>query len=657
MSSAGTVREAEASRLPVNPDWRPDIQGLRAIAVITVVVFHAGLPLPGGFVGVDMFFVISGYVITAMLAREQERSGRVSFRQFYVRRIKRLTPALALMVGVTVVAAGLFLSPFGVQQDTAATGIGAMLLAANAVISSITGGYFDAAAETNPLLHTWSLSVEEQFYLVFPLLLALAWRLSHRRGPRRYLPLLMVALVGLISVLMIRGAFVLFGNDSWLSGFYSPITRAWEFAAGALIALIVSTLRWAPSKALALAIGSIGLILLALSLVVINDETPFPGKWTFLPVAATVLLIAAGLARNPVSQALSRRGMVLVGDLSYSIYLWHWPFIVFAAVLWPETSWAVAVAAVASLAPAVASYRWVEQPIRSWRSPLPARAKLTLAGFVVVPIAVAAAVWAIATHITAPAYQNGTIAQANPGTALSDSSMVPCDKPELRAMAERMGEKSLVCLQSRAREPVTIAILGDSHARHLAEGLSAALPNENFIAYTSYVDPMDAKADRFREAADYVLGNLDIQTVVIANYWQERGIPEASLRDFLGRLTANGKRVVLVDDVPNFPFDSTQCQYRKAPVLPWVECAVSASTIRASRADQSSRLAGLAAAHPGVVVVPSLNYFCDAEVCRMNSASAVLYQDNNHLNVYGSQYWAASALSDPAIRTAFPSSN
>ena len=148
---------------------RRDIQGLRAVAVLLVVFFHAGLPLPGGFVGVDVFFVISGFVITGMLAREFERSGRIKFREFYARRFKRLTPALALMVTVTVLLSAVIASPLGAQQVTAQTAIGAMLLAANVVIALTTGGYFDAAADTNPLLNTWSLSVEEQFYLFFPL--------------------------------------------------------------------------------------------------------------------------------------------------------------------------------------------------------------------------------------------------------------------------------------------------------------------------------------------------------------------------------------------------------------------------------------------------------------------------------------------------------
>ena len=173
----------------VQGNRRRDIQGLRAIAVIMVVAFHAGLPVPGGFVGVDVFFVISGFVITAMLHREWEKTGRIKFGTFYLKRFKRLAPALALMVGVTLMISTVIFSPFGHQTYAAATGIGALLMSANFVIAKTTGGYFGPTAENNPLLNTWSLSVEEQFYLVFPALIALGWYLAKRHGFLRFSPM------------------------------------------------------------------------------------------------------------------------------------------------------------------------------------------------------------------------------------------------------------------------------------------------------------------------------------------------------------------------------------------------------------------------------------------------------------------------------------
>lgn len=350
---------------------RRDIQGLRAVAVLVVVAFHAGLKAPGGFVGVDVFFVISGFVITGMLQREWNQNGHVAFSAFYLRRFKRLTPALAFMIAVTLLLSTLLLSPFGPQETAAKTGVGAMFLVANVVIRMTTGGYFDAAAETNPLLHTWSLSVEEQFYLVFPALLALGWTAARRRSPA-WLPGLLVAGFAAVSFgLAVLGPGILawagplFKAQHFVFNFYSPFTRAWEFAVGALLALAMT--RYAPrSPNLVAALGVVGICGIAASVAFINSGTPFPGIWTLLPVTSTLMLLWAGAATTtPSTRILSASGMVKIGDWSYSIYLWHWPFIVFARALWPGSQIAAMIAALLSFLPAVASYRWLEQPIRN----------------------------------------------------------------------------------------------------------------------------------------------------------------------------------------------------------------------------------------------------------------------------------------------------
>jgi len=362
---------------------RLDIQGLRAAAVLMVVAYHAGLPIPGGFIGVDVFFVISGFVITGMLQREWVAHGRIRFGRFYLRRMKRLTPALALMVSVTVLLSALFLSPLGAQQATAQTALGAIFLVANAVIARTTGDYFDAPAEDNALLHTWSLSVEEQFYLVFPVLLWMSWRLA-RRLRASWLPIVISAAVACVSlvvaVLVSIGLEVQRGE--MLVGFYGPLTRVWEFAAGALLAL-APTLMAPRSRRLSLVQGTVGALLLIASLALISGDTPFPGLWTMLPVLGTVLLIrSGGCGDHVIAQVLRSTPMVKVGDLSYSIYLWHWPFIVFSAALWPRSSLAPALAALLSVGPAVASFLWLEQPVR--RRKLPDRRRL--AQFVVATV-------------------------------------------------------------------------------------------------------------------------------------------------------------------------------------------------------------------------------------------------------------------------------
>jgi peptidoglycan/LPS O-acetylase OafA/YrhL len=384
-------REAQPVQRAVGEGRRPDIQGLRAIAVLLVVAFHAGLPGLAGFVGVDVFFVISGFVIAGMIQREYSSTGRFRFGQFYLRRFKRLMPALALMVAVTMVLSFYLLSPFSSQQIAAQTGLGAMVLAANFVISK-----YALPAETNPLTHTWSLSVEEQFYLMFPAILFLGWLLSRRGRRIRWAPVL----VGTVAAISLWQAMVgpwalgslLAPWANYLVKYYGPVARVWEFAVGALLSL-VTTSRFLGSARRARLLAWLGVTLLAVS----ASPAPWlidpamPGPATLLPVAGTLMVIAAGTHHTTwVNRALAFPAMVKIGDWSYSIYLWHWPLIVFALILWPHASFARILAVLLSLLPALGSYRWVEQPIRRL-PPLATRRTFALVGAVVSPVILLAA--------------------------------------------------------------------------------------------------------------------------------------------------------------------------------------------------------------------------------------------------------------------------
>jgi peptidoglycan/LPS O-acetylase OafA/YrhL len=596
---------------------RPDIQGLRALAVLSVVAFHAGLPLPGGFVGVDVFFVISGFVITRMLCREHERTGRIDFAAFYVRRFKRLTPALALMVGATAVMSVLALSPLGPKQTVAKTGIGAMAFAANWVIAATTGGYFDAPAATNPLLHTWSLSVEEQFYLVFPALLALGWMLRRRST----LFVSLVTAVSLVAAFVGVNPFV----HSWLLGFYSPLTRAWEFGAGALLALTAARPGARTRSVLALT----GLTGLVASFTLIDGTTAYPGAWTLLPVGATVLLIAAE------ARVLSVAPLVRIGDWSYSIYLWHWPCIVFATLLWPEAGHARTVAAACSFLPALASYRWVERPFRTLR-PLPRfRFALVVAAVVLSPVAVDAAMGSVAT---------GSMAVANRGDLGEDAFFAamtaqsyPCADRAIRTRALRW-DGYLRCQQSKPGRDVEVAVIGDSHAEHLFVGLAHVLPRHN-VAYYIVNDLPVAHDTDFERILDHVVAARRIHTVVVSAFWYVRGVHATELATTLRRLQHAHKRVFVTDDVPVFPFDAFGCKYRPALLRP-ANCVMPERSYRSDYATYFPQLRAAVAAVPGVRLLSTAHWFCGARTCDMARHGLLLYRDSNHLNANGSLYLA-----------------
>jgi len=355
------------------PTHRRDIQGLRALAVLAVVVFHAGLPLPGGFVGVDIFFVISGFVIMNMLMREFASTGQVKLRNFYSRRFFRLTPPLASMLTATMLLSIIFESPFGPQVTTMKTAASSMLLSANVFIAGQMG-YFDPRSDLNPLLHTWSLSVEEQIYLVIPLLIVLVWKRFDWKVSR--LPALII--FGAIMVMSFSVSVLSTYSRRFPAipakfgpsfAFYSPVTRLWEFLAGALLAYALFGTTIYQKRGMHL-FGLIGLGLVFLSVFVIDGQSDFPGLIVLIPVVGTLVLICIGTISNTVySRWLSNRVLTYIGDRSYSIYLWHWPFVVLQGAIFPHFANGAFVATLVSFVPAYYSHKFLELPSRravSW---------------------------------------------------------------------------------------------------------------------------------------------------------------------------------------------------------------------------------------------------------------------------------------------------
>ena len=456
------------TRPPRASTRRLDIQGLRAIAVTVVIAYHAGVPfLPGGFTGVDMFFVISGYVITEMLLRQWRADGRILLGQFFLRRFTRLIPALALAVVVTAVIATVVLPPLSDENRVLWTAVGAMTITANVVLLFQTGDYFGQVGQLNPLLHTWSLSVEEQFYLVFPLVIVAALLAGRGRAlPFAWLGLSIGVIFAVSLGLTLASSWSLLPFGDALFGFYSPISRSWEFAAGALLALTPHTWRRL-SGGWATGIASVGLALIVLSVVLITPAVAFPGAWTLLPVVGTVLLIFAGgqAGNNPVSQLVGRPGFTHIGDWSYSLYLWHWPLIVFAGVLFGSSPVVTLFAVIAAFIVSPASYYLVENPLRHMVLDT-AASKMGFVGLVVaIPALVLFAVWWVSTRIIVPALED---AIGKP-TELSFSRTTDC------LTGNRFTDDwATRCTIGADRPGDPIYLIGDSTAAHLDEGLLIA---------------------------------------------------------------------------------------------------------------------------------------------------------------------------------------
>ncbi len=365
--------------------FRPDLEGLRAIAVLLVLLYHAGVPgFGGGYVGVDVFFVLSGFLITGIIVRELRDTGTIRLAAFYARRARRLLPAAGLVLLVTVLASAIVLPPLRVP-DVAADGAAAAVYASNIRFAVLATDYLQAELAPSPLLHYWSLGVEEQFYLFWPALLLVVARAGGRSIGRLAAVVVAVGVASFaLSVLLTRV------NAPW--AFYSLPTRAWELALGAILALAAVRGVVAP-RAVAAVAAVVGVAMIVAAGALFHTGTPFPGTASLLPTAGAALVIAAGLgsAVTAPSRLLSVAPLRFLGRISYSLYLWHWPMLVIpAAALGEALPFGVRLLLAAATIPiAAASQRWVEEPIRRGRwVGLRTRRSLALAGTLTAVLAV-----------------------------------------------------------------------------------------------------------------------------------------------------------------------------------------------------------------------------------------------------------------------------
>ena len=355
----------EAGTAPGDRKFRPDVEGLRAIAILLVVLFHAGVPrITGGYVGVDVFFVVSGFVITGLLLREHAASGRNRLLAFYGRRSRRILPAATLVIILTVLASYRWLG-FLVGDDTARVGKTASLFYANFHFIATQTNYLASQAPPSALQNYWSLSVEEQFYLLYPtlfILAALSWK---RVSIRLKLTILLVSSIVVSFAWSIHQT-----SDNSVAAFFSPFTRAWELALGALVAVASAQLARLP-RTVAAVMTWAGLVGILVAAFTYNSATRYPGAAVALPVISTALIVAGGMARPVAGTEFVLRlpPFQWLGRLSYSLYLWHWPILIIAAqhaghplsiednLLW----------LLFALGLSVGSYFLLENPIRHWK--------------------------------------------------------------------------------------------------------------------------------------------------------------------------------------------------------------------------------------------------------------------------------------------------
>jgi peptidoglycan/LPS O-acetylase OafA/YrhL len=437
--------------------YRRDIDGLRAIAVLSVVLYHAGVGvLKGGFVGVDIFFVISGFLISGIIFHELE-AGTFSIGRFYERRIRRIQPALMAMVVFTILLCAVIFVPVDFKQ--LAQSVGATVVFSSNIYFYLKSGYFDPLAETKPLLHTWSLAVEEQYYLFFPVLVVLLWRYARRH--------LISVLTGLAVVSFVFSIWQARAASN--AAFYLPFDRIWELLIGALLAAgVVPPLR---TPALRTLVGFIGLGAMMAAIFMFSPHDVFPGERALLPCLGAALLIYAGQGTAPGANALlSTWPMVFTGKISYSLYLWHWPIIVVAQYMLFRklNGWEIVLYMVVVYCLAWASWKWVEQPWRDARTLGLSRRQVFGMTAAVTTVGV---VFAIAIHVSGGIPGRfSPEAQAYAATALdTNPARAACDSPSRSRL-----DGDDVCSLGAPEAPLSFALIGDSFGDALAPGFDQA---------------------------------------------------------------------------------------------------------------------------------------------------------------------------------------
>jgi peptidoglycan/LPS O-acetylase OafA/YrhL len=456
--------------MPVSGDpsraYRPDIDGLRALAIVLVIAYHY-FGLPGGYVGVDVFFVISGYLITGLLLAELEDS-RLSFLGFYARRVRRILPALLIVLVTSLLVGWLWLLPHDLRVTAQEAGASALYVFNFVLWHQF--GYFDISASTKPLLHLWSLAVEEQFYLVWPAFLLLANRLRRRADLGILAVLVASFLVNLITV----------QNDQ-VAAFYSPLSRLWELAAGALLAQLQRSRTGARPSRWQNCLPIVGLLMILGAATLYDSNTEFPGFRAAVPVFGAVLIVAGGARAWLNRDLFARRPMVVIGKLSYSVYLWHWPVLVVASLLFASEHFRylnIACLAISGLL-AWGTYCWCERPIR--RIPVgPGNAWK----FVAVGIGSS-----VTLATSAFLMSSGTLARESDSMLITreyQRSEHGCTFPGLDAHGANTAIFAPCEVVRFPGRPIVV-LVGDSHAAALFEGLRPYLDvrKVNLFEYTA----------------------------------------------------------------------------------------------------------------------------------------------------------------------------
>lgn len=621
-------------------NFRSDIQGLRAIAVLSVVLFHASKSLvPGGYVGVDIFFVISGYLISKIILSEIEGGG-FSIAEFYRRRVKRIFPALYSVIFFSMLCGYVLLSPKDFME-LSKTVIGSIFFVSNIVFLHLSG-YFDGSAELKPLLHTWSLAVEEQFYILHPLVIILIWRIRREL----YVPVVLIlALASLaLSIWMLR--------QHSSAAFYLTPPRAYELLVGALCAAPGS--RLLKGRVSNEVLAATGLILIVVSLIFYDEKTVFPGFAALMPCIGTAAIIYAGATRQTVAgRLISNKIFMFMGAISYSWYLWHWPVLVFARHIFGGelTPIEIICALVVGLIGAAFSRHFIERPFLGGEA---ARTPVLKAGVVVM------AFGCVAPLVVDASQGMPNRFSANAQKIFESSGDYNTRRLECHSDGSATISYKNNCTFGAANVAPSIAVWGDSHGAELSVAVGEKLVSrgQSVMEITASACPPSINYSIERrpfcikhnnDTLAHLVNDRNIkQVVMVANFYRYRNFSYSNMLDGFREaalaLDRAGKEVIVLYPIPVQPFDP--------PAILGVAAEsgrdLNSYGLRTKtyRSDNSAAfdMLGSLEKSSGIKAIYPERYLCDS-VCHVYTPGlGVLYFDEDHLSISGAKILAEAIV-------------
>jgi len=607
-------------------NYRREIDGLRALALLPVILFHAGFEtFSGGFVGVDVFFVISGYLITSIILAELEE-GKFSIVNFYERRARRILPALFLVMLVCIQFAWFWLLPID-MKDFSESLVSVSVFASNILFWS-ESGYFDRLVELKPLLHTWSLALEEQFYILLPLFLMLFWKLGKHW--------ILVTLGILFFASLAVAEWAAYAHPS--AAFYLLPSRGWELLVGVFSAFYLSQANSKEfGKSLSEFGGWLGVTLILYSVFAFSKATPFPGFYALVPTLGAVLIILFATQQTTVGMFIGNKLFVGVGLISYSAYLWHQPLFAFArhrSVLEPSYIVFIGLSVFAFIL-AYFSWKFIEAPFR--KNGAITRKQIFSLAFFFTLLFVFIGYFGHASNGFENRFNrvlSGDIGHEEFHKYV-DEKYFDCEPKSIAKNALSSGS-FLRCKQSKHGTP-EIILLGDSHAEHLFLGLAEYIPNKNVAFYIHGTNPYLENKD-FRYIFKELLYNNKPQHIILTMHFIGRDQGPALYDGFsrtIESLIKAGKSVTLVGDVPRFSQDPSLCVYSVFGKSS-ASCSLSLEDLERQRSIYDDILKRLSKEF-GLTYLTIDKSLCVDNVCSMLKGDTILYRDNNHLNIIGSK--------------------